>query len=344
MKTNINIYIITSDHLKLRFNSLNQQITKIKEILDQTNYNYNFHQINNPSSIDIEKNLEKYKEIVSLKKEEIDDDDFKNQVIPINTCQISNITKHLKAYELIKNSNDTYHFIIEDDIILIDEFIENIKTLFIKIKETDFDLILSGIAINQNDDFKFLNSYNYFKVLISKSSYFISKNCASKLIQFMDKYRFTMKLSLSYFIWKNKDFIKTYVSNKNLFFEGSKIGIFSTSINNNNFLYQNGEFVKLINLIGDNDYIDDDTIKKAEIIYNNAGKNNPDFLHTLGLAYYKNKNYKKAKDTLIDAVFNLKKNDGFICQHNEILNNCINMHQYEQSDIENALKLQGIYS
>jgi hypothetical protein len=29
---------------------------------------------------------------------------------------------------------------------------------------------------------------------------------------------------------------------------------------------------------------------------------------------------------------------------NEILNNCINMHQFEQSDIENVLKLPGIYS
>jgi hypothetical protein len=345
MKENINIYIITSDNLKLRFNNLNQQIGKLKEILENCNFNFNFHQINNPSNSEIEKNLDKYKEIVVLKKEEIEDEDFKNQITPINTCQISNIAKHLKAYELIKNSDDKYHFIIEDDIIIIDEFINNVKTVFKKILTTEYDLILTGIAINQEgDDLKLINSFNYFKVLISKCSYFISKDCAIRLIDFLAKFRFPMKLSLSYFIWQNKETIKSFVSNKNLFFEGSKIGIFTSSINNNNFLYQNGEFVKLTQLIGDNEYISDDTIKKAEEIYNNAGKNNPDFLHTLGLAHYKNKNYKKAKDTLIEAVLALKKNDGFICQHNEILNNCINMHQFEQSDIENALKLPGIYS
>ena len=345
MKENINIYIITSDNLKLRFNNLNQQIGKLKEILENCNFNFNFHQINNPSNGEIEKNLEKYKEIVVLKKEEIEDDDFKNQIAPINTCQISNIAKHLKAYELIKNNDDKYHFIIEDDIIIIDEFINNIKTLFNKIKTTEYDLILTGIAINQEgEDLKLINSFNYFKVLISKCSYFISKDCAIKMIDFLAKFRFSMKLSLSYFIWQNKETIKSFVSNKNLFFEGSKIGIFTSSINNNNFLYQNGEFVKLTQLIGDNEYITDDIIKKAEDIYNNAGKNNPDFLHTIGLAHYKNKNYKKAKETLIEAVLALKKNDGFICQHNEILNNCINMHQFEQSDIENALKLPGIYS
>jgi tetratricopeptide (TPR) repeat protein len=341
----INIYIITSDHLKLRFNNLNQQIGKLKEIFHQNKINFNFHQINNPSSNDIENNLDKYKDIVSLNKDDIEDDDFKNQVIPLNTAQLSNLNKHLKAYELIKNNdNDEYHFIIEDDIIILDDFINNINILLTKIKEIDFDLILTGIAINQTDDFKFLNAYNYFKVLISKCSYFISKTCALKLLEFNTKIRFTQKLALSYFIWKNKDTIKSFICNKNLFFEGSKIGVFSTSINNNNFLYQNGEFVKLTQLIGDNEYIPDDIIKEVENIFNSSGKNNPDFLHTLGLAYYKNKNYKKAKNTLIEAVNYLKKNDGFICQHNEILNNCINMHQYEQSDIDNALKLSGIYS
>lgn len=340
----IDIYIITSDHLKLRFNSLNLQLNKLKEIFTKNNITYNFHQINNPSSGDIEKNLDKYKEIVTLDKDNITDEDFKSQVIPVNTSQLSNLNKHLKAYELIKNSDNDYHFIIEDDIIIIDDFIENITTLLNKISETNYDIILTGIAINQPGDFKFLDSYNYFKVLISKCSYFISKKCAEKLIDYFNKIRFPLKASLSYFIWNNKETIKCYVCNKNLFFEGSKIGIFTTSINNNNFLYQNGEFVKLTQLVGDKDHISNDIMKNIEEIYINSGKNNPDFLHTLGLAYYKNKNFKKAKETLIEAVMTLKKNDGFICQQNEILNNCINMHQFEQSDIDNVLKLQGIYS
>lgn len=349
MKTNISIFIITSDNLKLRFNNLNQQIAKLKSILTKKDINFTFNQINNPSSSEIEKNLDKYKEKVVLDKASIEDDDFKNLIQPINTNQLSNFAKHLKAFELIKSNNENegekhHYFIIEDDIIIIDEFIDNINLLLDEINKNSYDLVLTGIAINQPGDFKLLNSYNYFKVLVAKSSYFISKDCAIKLIDFMDKIKFSFKVNLSYFIWNNKDIIKCFVSNKNLFFEGSKIGIFSTSINNNNFLYQNGEFVKLSQLVGDKDFIDIQTLKQAEEIYNSAGKNNPDFQHTLGLAYYKNKNYKKAKELLIESVLNLKKSDGYICQHNEILNNCINMHQFEQSDIENVLKLPGIYS
>ena len=57
MKNYIDVYIITSEHLKPRFASLNQQISKLKTILTSNDYKFNFHQINNPSHQDIEKNI-----------------------------------------------------------------------------------------------------------------------------------------------------------------------------------------------------------------------------------------------------------------------------------------------
>ena len=345
MKTDINIYIITSEDLKLRFIHLNHQIVKLKGLLDKLDYNYNFIQINNPSHKDIEKNLEQFKDRVVLKKEEIEDNDFKNLTSPLNTSQLSNFSKQYKALEMIKKGNCNLNYIIEDDIIIIDEFINNFYNLLEKVKTLEFDLLFTSIAVNDNaNEDKFLNSYDYFKVLIAKSSYFISKDCTSKLFDYLIKIRYNYKINISYFIWEHKDTIKSYVYNKNLLFEGSKIGLFTTSVNNNNFLYQNSEYIKLTQLVGNNDYVDDTIVKKAEEIYNSSGKNNPDFQHTLGLIYYKNKDYKKAKDILIDAIMNLKKNEGYLSQHNETLNNCINMHQFEQSDIENVLKLDGIYS
>jgi len=344
MKTDINIYLISSENLKLRFNHLNLQIVKLKDLLDKLDFKYNFYQINNPSITDIEKNLDKIKDRVELNKDLISDNDFKNLVSPLNTCQLSNYLKQQKAIEMIKDGSTKLNFIIEDDLIIIDDFINNFKTVFNKIKSLDYDLLITSIAVNNNDDYKFLNSYDYFKVLISKSSYFISKDCADKLYNYLNKIKFNYKIQLSYFIWENKETIKSFIFNKNLLFEGSKLGIFTSSTNNNNFLYQNGDYIKLTQLVGNNDYLDDNIVKQAENIYNSSGKNNPDFQHSLGLIYYKNKDFKKAKEILIDAMFNLKKNDGFISQHNEILNNCINMHQFEQSDIENVLKLPGIYS
>ena len=125
MKNYIDVYIITSEHLKPRFASLNQQIAKLKTILTSNDYKFNFHQINNPSHQDIEKSINDYKDIVDLNKDIIEDDDFKNLIIPLNTNQISNFLKHKKALELIKKSKNRLNFIIEDDFIIIDEFIQN---------------------------------------------------------------------------------------------------------------------------------------------------------------------------------------------------------------------------
>jgi hypothetical protein len=341
----INIYIITADNLKLRLPNLNQQIGKMKLIFEKLGYKYLFHQINNPSSNDIEKNIANYKDMVILNKDDIEDESFKNLIIPINTNQLSNTMKHIKAYELIKKNGTVNNFIIEDDIIIVDEYRENFEEILKKIGEIEYDLIFTSIAINdKNDKFEFKNTNEYFKVIMAKSSYFISNDCACKLADYMKKIRFTFKINLSYYIWENRETIRSYIPNKNVLFEGSKIGLFTTSVNNNNYLFQNGEYVKLNQIVNGNEEIDNKLIKQAEEIYMNAGKNNPDFQHSMGLAYYKNKDYKKAKEIMIEAVHNYKKMGGFICQHNELLNNCINMHQYEQSDIENVLKLSGIYS
>jgi hypothetical protein len=88
----------------------------------------------------------------------------------------------------------------------------------------------------------------------------------------------------------------------------------------NQFLYQNSEFVKLNSIIANKEEVSDEDIKEAELIYEKSGKNNCDFQHILGLAYFKNKNYLKAKMMMIEAVSNLKKNNGLINQQNEILN------------------------
>lgn len=344
MKNYIDVYIITSEHLKHRFASLNQQITKLKSIFTSNDFKYNFHQINNPSHKDVENNINEYKDIVDLNKDIIEDEDFKNLVIPLNSNQISNFMKHKKALELIKKSKNKLNFIIEDDFIIIDDFITNFNEVLSHINNEYFDILFTSISMNEDKANEFKQTTDFFKIIVAKSSYFITNDCSIKLLDFLTKIRLTYKLNLSYFIWVNKNTIKSLIFNKNVCFEGSKIGLFPTSTAINNFLYQNSEFVKLNSIVSTKEELTDEDVTEAEVIYENSGKNNCDFQHTLALAYFKNKNYLKAKLMMINAVSNLKKNNGLINPQNEILNNCINIHKYEQKDIDNCLKFDGIYS
>lgn len=47
---------------------------------------------------------------------------------------------------------------------------------------------------------------------------------------------------------------------------------------------------------------------------------------------------------MIDACLNIKKYNGYLTKTNEILNNCINMFQYDQIDLEECKKLKSKYS
>ena len=141
MKEEINIQIITSEHLKQRYGNLNTQLAKFRNLFVECNYSYKFHQINSPSNTDIEHNINNYKDKVDLNKDIISDEVFKNQIMPMNTNQLSNTFKHINAFELIKNNKTKYNFIIEDDIVIIDEFINNyvnqIYEIFLFIKDNN---------------------------------------------------------------------------------------------------------------------------------------------------------------------------------------------------------------
>jgi hypothetical protein len=132
--------------------------------------------------------------------------------------------------------------------------------------------------------------------------------------------------------------------NRHLFLEGSKIGILPSSINPNNFLFQNNQFISLTNISNKNDITDDD-IKEAEKLYESIKHmDSADIMHIIGIIYYKKNDYANSKKFLIDAVASLKRNKGYLQQNSEILNNCINMHQYDQIYLEECKALPSKYS
>lgn len=340
---NIDIYVIKSEHLKLRYKYLEKVLDRIRNIMKEFNYNTTVTYITSPSAEDIENNINDYNKFINLNNDEIEDKDFKELQSKFNYQQLSNLFKHKKVYEIIKDKdNNNHNFIIEDDIILIENDNENnFKDFLKKFNKIDYDILFTCCIFNNNKKgIDYLLSTLQNKILQSKNSYFINKKTANDLYEYLNVIRFNIKLSISKFIFDNKNTIKSYVLNKPTILEGSKIGIFPTSVNSNNLLIQNNYFIDLVHMLND-DKID---IKKCEEHYEKYGKNNADFQHILGIKYYKNKEYKKALEILKSAIVNMKNNEGLIAPFTELLNNCINMHQYYQDDIKDCFSKKGKYS
>lgn len=344
--TKLNIYLITSKHLTIRKKYISVNIEQLKKIAQESSFTVKLFMINDYEYKDIENSIGDYNKRINYDANK-DDNDFKLFDKKLNVNQISNIEKHRAAYNKIKNNkDDELNLIIEDDILLSTDYIENIKSLLTNINDFEkWDIIFTCVSNNnESEPLKLLDSRDNFKILICKSSYLISSSMAFKLYDHLEVLNYQLKIALSKFIFDNKD-IKSFIINKHTFLEGSKIGLYLSSTNTNNFLYQNSDYVQLSGYIN-REYVSDDDMLIVENIYKNnqLNINNADFLHSLGLVYFKNRNYKNAKKYLVEAVNNIKKNEGLIGNYSEILNNCINMHQYDQPDLEECFSKQSKYS
>ena len=340
----LNIYIITSKHLTIRKKYLGNNIEHLKKIIQDTGITIKVFMINDYEYTTIESSLNDYNKRINYDVIKDSDSDFLNHNKKLNINQLSNIEKHRKAYDLIRNNNDdVLHLILEDDILLSTDYNDNISLLFRAIKKFQkWDIIFTCVANNNDELIKLIDSREKFKILISKSSYLITSDAASKLYDYFNVLNYQLKIGLSKFIFDNKD-IKSFILNKHTFLEGSKIGLFLSSTNTNNFLYQNSDFVTLSSYVNKSSISKDDIFTVENIYKNNQLNNNADFQHSLGLIYYKYGDYKTAKKYLVESVTNIKKNEGLIGNFSEILNNCINMHQYDQPDIEECSKKPSKY-
>lgn len=342
MKKIINIIVVYTKSLNNRTLYINSTLTFLKNLCEKYNIEVNIVSVDSPDSKDIVDNLDSYNSRVNYDK--IDDCKYNNNIIPLNPNQISNIEKQRNA--LLKTKENEINFIIEDDVIISKDYIHNIELLIknINILEKIDILITSDFIYNENKNIQLLEFKKYDKILINKSSYFINKKTADKLYEYTDTFKYEFKVALTKFLKTNKDTIDSRVLNKCTFLEGSKVGIFGTSVKNKNFLSQNSHYIELAKLVN-LDVIDNNVINNAIDIYNSLEKlENPEIDHLYGLLYYKFKDIDNAKKYLNRAIINIKKNNNYCSKSNEILNNAINIYKLNQEYFEESIKLKSKYS
>jgi uncharacterized protein HemY len=64
----------------------------------------------------------------------------------------------------------------------------------------------------------------------------------------------------------------------------------------------------------------------------------------MGVMYYKRKEYDNAKKYMTEACDKMRDNYGYVSKASEILNNAINIYQYDQKQLEECKKKVSKYS
>ena len=342
MKKKINIIVIYTKSLNNRAQYINSTLTFLKNLFEKYNTIVDIITINNPNHDDILNDIEKYNKRVNYDK--IENCQYNNHIIPLNPNQISNIEKQRNA--LLKVKEEEYNLIIEDDVIISKDYIDNIELLIknINILDNIDMLITSDFIYNDNNNVELISFKKYDKILLSKSSYFINKKTADKLFQETDVFKYDYKVFLTKFLKENNDNIDSKILNKCTFLEGSKVGIFGTSLKNKNFLSQNSQYIELAKIVNFN-ILDYKNIENATNIYKSLENlENPEIDHMYGLVYYKSNDINKAKEYLNKAIINIKKNNNYCSKSNEILNNAINIYKLDQEYFDECIKSKSKYS
>ena len=256
-------------------------------------------------------------------------EEFDKALANINQFMADNIERHRLVYSKIKD--DETCLILEDDNVMLNDHIDNVKD-FIKNHDNimqDYDIGIVGLTVqNQPKEKIQFNNYrltNNPNIIASKSAYMINGKLAKRLYDYLDDHKYSMRVQLSKFLYDNLD-VKVGIINKHIFIEGSKIGIVPTSFNKNNLLIFNPDYIRLLQLMNENG-----DIKVAEEIFKKLKAiDSVDAYHLMAIFYHKNNLNDRAFEYFETAFKLLKEQNGYLGKDSEILNNTINIYQYNQ--------------
>ena len=349
----LNIYVVYSEELENRHGTINSSLSLIKDICVQKNIEMKLNIISEPGKEHINKHINTFNTRVNYDKF-ADNNIYNDLIMPLNVCQISNFEKHRYIYKLIlenikdSNENDAndLHLIIEDDIIILKDYINNISEFIDDLntsQNNDWDILFTCLNV-VNNPAKYININELYNIIISKSCYVIkNRELCEKLYEATNTFKLNIKLTLSKFI-KDRNY-KALSYNKITFIEGSKLGLYPSSVNPNNYLFLNNNYIDL-KKISEKKELTEDDIKRAEKIYSDSlNIQSIDIQNIMGIIYYNYKNYKKAKEYMCASLNSLKKCKGYtIMKNNEILSNTINIYKYDQDLLDECIASKSKYS
>lgn len=342
LQKTIYLYVIHAKHLTVRANRFQNILRVIDDIARVKKFAIKTQFILQHDQNEIEKKLEEYKSLISY--DPINDPDFDNQRYVLTTPILSNLEKHKEAWKQIaataatatKSNTSDLHLILEDDALLFPENIQNFHELF-DLNHSEWDMLLLGlINVPPNNTLKeFINFKDApHKILSSKEGYFLKPKTAQLLIDQHKQYKFTARIHLSYFIKLNPS-INVYFTKKPIFIDGSKLGIFPSSIHPTNLLIFNNEFIQMHMYVKKSPEEIKKDFNKIETLFKALQNiNSPDVHHLYGVLLTKVGRIAEAEKIFMNGIDEMKKQQGFMNNQSEILNNLIDLYKTMQTDID----------
>ena len=187
-------------------------------------------------------------EFITIDRDQLTESDLSPFQDNFSKPLIANLLSHMHAYKQISKNSYEYNLILEDDVILCDNF-SNIIHSYIKQIPLDYDAVFIGdgcdIAehhVNPSLIRRNCNIYKYHGENKCKctDSYMISSKCADKLINYFYSFGNKINEPIDYFLNNPLKTSNVYWAEPTLVKQGTIIGLFHSSVGNGMLNYCNG--------------------------------------------------------------------------------------------------------
>jgi len=350
MPATLHFYIISTPTFPNRIKNITAVMRWLKEQCDTENIPIQFHSLTQPSVEDVN-------QLIQTKHPQLEP---RIQPIPLanshpvyekmerllNTAEISNYERHRTALQAIsKASPEDFHIVLEDDFYIIPPFEAHWKAFFKYIKTVasrDFPMVLFGIVKQDATEaasptfhfqpYRVLPLTEKQPLVPSKEMYLIHPSLASTLYEAMHSIQYDVRHTFSRWILENTVFHEQiYIPSKRLGFDGSKLGIFPSTIHANNLLLFNQEFMEMLQIMSQNP--DKKTKANIQRIYKAIERlQSPDAQHLYAVLMYQIGDYEEANDYFKKAIDSMISQKGFLSRQSELLHNAIEFYKHYQKE------------
>lgn len=254
---------------------------------------------------------------------------------PLHLRQLSNTLKHHTAIRMAAENAVQHpraaHLVLEDDVLFSDQAAQQLLSRILPRAPPDAAFVFLGLPSTQSGAPEaplFEPIASVFKVLPCCDSYLISAHAAEVLSKVFLPIRLATPAQLSFLIL-DKD-LPAYVCSPCVFLDGTKVGAFLSSIEQNNELCWNPHWNQVRRLV----QLGPAEASASEALLRDAAfKEHPDFRHMLALLYMRQRNYPMAKKEFDKALETYLAEGSILGADSRFLKDFIGLFRFLQNDV-----------
>ena len=326
--SHLTLYVIHTESLRARQQNMQQAVATIQAVGQEAGWRVDVQYVLTPNPSDLNvKDLE-----ARIKYEPTGEAEVDAHLHTLNVQELSNLEKHRSVWRTCAEKADcsllnSLNMVIEDDVTFVPES-KGLADLFALWAKTPpsatYHLIPLCLARPSGPKAR--------KLWHSKEAYVVTPIGARTLFAATQQIRFNARGHLS--LWAATNAANVHIPKERITVDGSKLGIFPSSIHTHNHLVFNRDYMEMLELANGKEALDVGTLNKYWTVA--ASMRSPDLCHLLGVMYHRAGKHEKAQQLFLTALQEMAARGGLLTTGSEIMTNAINIHKFLQADLAMA--------